>query len=77
MARNKIVLSGVTVIGLADRGRAIGKDESGQVVFMDGTVPGDVLDVLVLRKKKGYYQGIPHRFIKFCKPIDRKGENCE
>ncbi|NND31424.1 MAG: 23S rRNA (uracil(1939)-C(5))-methyltransferase RlmD, partial [Saprospiraceae bacterium] len=33
--------------------------------FIEDAVPGDVLDVKILRKKKGYYQGVPHHFVKY------------
>jgi 23S rRNA (uracil1939-C5)-methyltransferase len=62
--KNKIILENVKVVGLADKGQAIGKDPEGKVVFLEGVVPGDILDVTVIRKKKGYFQGIPHRFIE-------------
>jgi len=64
MARNNISLKQVEVLGLADKGMSIGKDPTGVVVFVEGVVPGDIVDVKVLRKKRGYYQGIPKRFIK-------------
>ncbi|MBK8502356.1 MAG: 23S rRNA (uracil(1939)-C(5))-methyltransferase RlmD [Saprospiraceae bacterium] len=63
MARNNFLLENVTVTGLADKGLSVGKDPEGKVVFIEGAVPGDVLDVRVLRKRKGYYQGLPQRFL--------------
>ena len=64
MARNNFSIEHVEVLGLADKGLSIGKDPRGVVVFLEGVVPGDIVDVKVLRKKKGFYQGIPERFIK-------------
>lgn len=61
--RTKFVIPDVQIIGLADRGRAVGKNAEGQVLFVEDVVPGDVVDVLVLRKKKGYFLGIPNRFL--------------
>ena len=63
MARNNFLLENVTVTGLADKGLSVGKDPEGKVVFIEGAVPGDVLDVRVIRKRKGYYQGLPERFL--------------
>ncbi len=48
----------VRLTGIADKGRVVGRDEEGQVVFVEGAVPGDLADVLVLRKRKGFQEGI-------------------
>ena len=80
MARNNFLLENVTVTGLADKGLSIGKNPEGKVVFIEGAVPGDVLDVKVLRKRKGYYQGIPQRFLTLSNarqnPLCRHFEDC-
>ncbi|MCB0686075.1 MAG: 23S rRNA (uracil(1939)-C(5))-methyltransferase RlmD [Saprospiraceae bacterium] len=80
MTRNKILLEQVEVLGLADRGLSIGKDPEGKVIFLEGVVPGDVIDAKILRKRKGYYQGIPERFIKHsdfrCDPPCPHFEDC-
>ncbi len=60
--RKKKILSEVLIKGIADKGKAVGRDAEGQVVFVDNVVPGDVVDVLVLRKKKGVMQGVPLEF---------------
>lgn len=78
---NHLLLKTVTVTGLADKGQSVGKNPEGQVVFMEGTVPGDIVDVKVLKKRKGHYQGVPERFIKYsddrtdppCKHFDSCG----
>ena len=55
--KNKI-LEKVAFTGIADRGKAVGRDAEGKVVFVDrGAVPGDVADVVVTRKRKGFFQG--------------------
>ena len=48
----------VHLTGIADKGKVVGRDSEGQVIFVEGAVPGDVADVLVLRKKKGFQEGI-------------------
>ncbi len=73
MKRRKI-WEGVTVTGLADRGKAVGRDPEGRVVFIEDAVPGDVLDVLLLRKKKGAWQGVPEAFISYS--ADRQAPAC-
>lgn len=50
------ILPSVTITGIADRGKAVGRHE-GQVVFVEGAVPGDVADVRVTSKKKGVMDG--------------------
>lgn len=51
------VYTDVRFTGIADKGRAVGRDEDGKVIFSDGVAPGDVADVLVKRKKKGVLMG--------------------
>jgi 23S rRNA (uracil1939-C5)-methyltransferase len=58
LARRKKTFHNVHIVDIGDRGMAIGKTEAGQVVLVQGAVPEDVVDVLVLRKKKGLPLGI-------------------
>lgn len=57
MARKKKTISGLTVTGIADRGKAVARSAEGQVVFVDSAVPGDEVTALILRKKKSFLQG--------------------
>lgn len=52
----------IAISGLADKGRGVGRDEEGRVFFVEKTVPGDVVDVFVTRKKESFHEGVPHRF---------------
>ncbi len=63
--RKETIIENVKITGIADKGLAVGRTDSGQVIFVENTVPGDVLDVLVIRRKKGINFGIPQRFIHF------------
>ena len=65
MARKKKTITNIEITGIADRGKAVGRNDDGQVVFVDGVAPGDVVDVLVLRKKKGFMQGVVTNFHKY------------
>lgn len=75
MSRKKKVHQNVTIVSIADKGQAVGKDAEGRVYFVENAVPGDVVDVLVLRKKKSFYAGVvahvhtlsPHRVDAKCK----------
>lgn len=55
-------MEGVSITGIAAKGKGVGRTETGQVVFVEKTVPGDVVDVLVLKKKSGYMHGKPIQF---------------
>lgn len=47
----------IEITGIADKGKSIGRDAEGKVVFVEGAVPGDVVDVHVFKSKKGYSEG--------------------
>ncbi len=64
MGRKKRLVNNVVLTGIADKGFAVGRAEDGEVLFVSGGVPGDVVDVLVLRKKKSYSQGIVKNVIQ-------------
>ncbi len=73
MSRKRVdlVLEGVVIEGVAAEGKAIAHAGDGMVVFVDFAVPGDVVDVRVLKKKKeGRVERIvspsEHRVEPFC-----------
>ena len=75
MARKKhYILPDVIIHGTADRGKGVGKSPDGLTVFVEGAVPGDVVDVFVQKKKSGFAEGnvervvkpSPHRVEPFC-----------
>jgi len=65
MARKKKIVEDVEIVDFGFKGKAIGKDKAGQVYLIDNAVPGDVVDVLVLRKKKGMLAGFPKNYKTF------------
>lgn len=65
----------VPVVDVADRGKSVAKDENGVVYFVDKAVPGDVVDILVLRKKKSFFQGVVKEYKKLSE--DRVDPVCE
>ena len=65
MARKKKSVFDLLITGIADKGKAVGRTEAGEVIFMDGAVPGDVVDVLVIRKKKSLSQAVITAFKKY------------
>lgn len=79
--RKKKPFSDVEITGIAHKGKAVGRAPTGEVLFIEGGVPGDRAEVLGLRKKKGVWQGIvkeitrpsPQRQAPFCKHFDDCG----
>jgi 23S rRNA (uracil1939-C5)-methyltransferase len=53
----KQVFKNVEVIDTAAKGKSVGKAPDGRVIFLSNTVPGDVVDVQTLKKRKAYYEG--------------------
>lgn len=74
MARKHYTLPNIRIHGIADRGKGVGRTEEGMAVFVDGAVPGDVVDVFVQKKKGGFAEGrvenivspSPERVEAFC-----------
>ncbi len=63
MAKKTIVIENVSITGTADKGKGVGRTAEGLVLFVDGTVPGDVVDVFVQKKKPEFAEGLVHAFI--------------
>ncbi|MFN7280393.1 MAG: 23S rRNA (uracil(1939)-C(5))-methyltransferase RlmD [bacterium] len=55
------VIEGVSVTGYAAEGRSLARLD-GKVLFIEGAVPGDVVDVAVTRSKKDWAEGRVLRF---------------
>lgn len=81
MAKKTFIAEQVRITGIAEKGRGVGRDAEGRVFFVDNTVPGDVVNVLTLRKKKGFFEGVVHAVLEsspervqpFCKHFDLCG----
>lgn len=69
MARKKWVtrqrFENVSVVDTADEGLGIGKCEDGRVVLVLRGVPGDIVDVEVVDKKKSMYVTRPDHFLQY------------
>ncbi|HEY9117084.1 MAG TPA: 23S rRNA (uracil(1939)-C(5))-methyltransferase RlmD [Roseivirga sp.] len=70
----KKVLEQVLVEGIAAEGKCIARVDE-QVVFIDKVAPGDVVDVLITRKKPSFMEGTPVHFHSYSK--DRVEPFCE
>ncbi|MGM0635671.1 MAG: 23S rRNA (uracil(1939)-C(5))-methyltransferase RlmD [Bacteroidota bacterium] len=63
--RRRKVFEQVPVVDAGAKGKAVGKTEDGRVVFVDNAVPGDVVDVLTYKKRKGYFQAKATHFHEY------------
>lgn len=59
--KKQIVLEEIKIIDTSSSGKSVGKSDE-LVVFVEGCVPGDIVDVKITRKKKGYLEGYPVHF---------------
>lgn len=55
--KKKITVQGITIESYAAEGKSIAHLEDGKVLFVPKAIPGDVVDVLVLKNKKSYAEG--------------------
>lgn len=53
----KIVFENVEILDAGAKGVSLGKAPDGKVIFIPNVVPGDVVDVQTLKKRKAYYEG--------------------
>jgi 23S rRNA (uracil1939-C5)-methyltransferase len=68
--REPKILEGIEITGVAGEGRAIARHE-GMVVFTEFVVPGDVVDIRVTKRRKGYVEG---RVVKVHRYSERRVE---
>jgi 23S rRNA (uracil1939-C5)-methyltransferase len=62
MSRNKksntvTILPNLSIIDIAEEGKGVGKADE-LVVFVDKAVPGDVVDVRIVKKKKNFAEAV-------------------
>ena len=68
------VLEQIKIEGIAAEGKCISRVND-EVLFVEGVAPGDVVDVLVTRKKKNFMEGKPLKFHSYSK--DRVEPFCQ
>lgn len=54
--KKNILVEKAEVVDISSEGKAVAKVD-GMVIFVDGAVPGDTVDILVTRKKNNYAEG--------------------
>ncbi len=62
---DKIVFDYIRVLDAGAKGVSVAKAPDGKVIFIPNVVPGDVIDVQTLKKRKAYYEGKAVRFHEF------------
>jgi len=53
----KLTLENIKITDTSSKGKSVGKTKEGEVIFIDDGVPGDVVNVHVYKRRKGYYEG--------------------
>ena len=61
--KTDIILENVLIEGVAAEGKAIARID-GVVLFVEYAVPGDVVNVKIIKKKKNYMEGFISSMIK-------------
>ncbi len=77
--KDRVILNNITIEGIAAEGKAIAHAKlpteseaaTARVLFVEYGVPGDVVDVLVTRRKKNYLEG---RIVNIVKPSEHRLE---
>jgi 23S rRNA (uracil1939-C5)-methyltransferase len=62
--KKPVIWEKISIHGLADKGRGVGRNEEGMVAFVEKTAPGDIVDVRIT-KKKDFAEGTPVHFHTF------------
>ena len=71
--KEQLLLEKVRIIDIGSEGNAIARIDN-LVVFVPMLIPGDVVDIRIIRKRKKYLEGIPVRFHEYSK--DRIKPRC-
>ncbi len=56
------ILENITVENFAAEGKSLAR-VNGKVIFIEGTIPGDVVDIQIIRSKKDWAEAYPIKFI--------------
>ena len=62
---NKVIFENITVLDAGAKGVSVAKAPEGQVIFIPNVVPGDVVDVQTLKKRKAYFEGKAIKFHQY------------
>ncbi len=62
--KKPVILEGVLVEDYAAEGKSLARVD-GKVIFIENAVPGDIVDLQILKSKKDWAEGRPLKFIKY------------
>ena len=57
-------IESLVVTDINSKGMGVAKDTSGAVYFIKETIPGDVVNINVYKKRRGYFEAQPTAFLK-------------
>lgn len=63
--REKIQFENIEVIDAGAKGVSVAKAPDGKVIFIPNVVPGDVVDIQTMKKKRAYYEGKATKIHKY------------
>ncbi|GGB64910.1 tRNA (uracil-5-)-methyltransferase [Flavobacterium suaedae] len=63
--REKIQFENIEVIDAGAKGVSVAKAPDGKVIFIPNVVPGDVVDIQTMKKKRAYYEGRATKIHKY------------
>jgi 23S rRNA (uracil1939-C5)-methyltransferase len=58
------IITALEITDMASEGMGLAKQD-GLVIFVENTITGDIVDVMITRKKSGFRQGKPIHFHKY------------
>lgn len=58
------LIENVRIVDTGHKGYAVGKTDDGMTVFVENAVPGDVVDVMTMQKKKGIFFCRPEKYLE-------------
>lgn len=62
---DKVVFHQIKVLDAGAKGVSVAKAPDGKIVFIPNVVPGDVVDIQTLKKRKAYYEGKAVKFHEY------------
>ncbi|QQU02452.1 23S rRNA (uracil(1939)-C(5))-methyltransferase RlmD [Myroides odoratus] len=63
----RIVFENVEVLDAGAKGVSVAKAPDGKVIFIPNVVPGDVVDIQTVKKRKAYYEGLAIKIHSYSK----------
>jgi 23S rRNA (uracil1939-C5)-methyltransferase len=62
--KSKRMLRELKVVDISTKGMGVAKDENGAVYFIKNTIPGDLVEAQIYKKRKGYFEAEPTQFLE-------------